>query len=138
MLEKIEINNQLLALILYGDDKAKGVKFFTESSNSFQIGLLQHSSGSYIKPHIHRTIHRAIDDTQEVLHIEEGMVEVEFFDHSEQIVSKRVLNPGDTVLLVSGGHGFNILRDSRIIEIKQGPYGGIEEDKVHFAVAGVL
>jgi hypothetical protein len=32
-------------------------------------------------------------------------------------------------MLLSGGHGFNVLEDSKIIEVKQGPYRGVEEDK---------
>lgn len=35
------------------------------------------------------------------------------------------------MLLAYGGHGFKMLEDSEIIEVKQGPYAG-ENDKVRF------
>ena len=38
---------------------------------------------------------------------------------------------GDVILLAFGGHGFEMIEDSEIIEIKQGPYCG-EFDKVRF------
>jgi len=66
-----------------------------------------------------------------VLHIEKGIIEVEFYGENGDSLGKRVLNSNDTILLVSGGHGFNILEDCRILEIKQGPYKGVDMDKKH-------
>ena len=34
-------------------------------------------------------------------------------------------------MLVSGGHGFKVLEEVEMIEVKQGPYYG-EQDKVRF------
>jgi hypothetical protein len=42
-----------------------------------------------------------------------------------------VLNSGDTILLASGGHGFEMLEDTEMLEIKQGPYSGVTNDKTH-------
>jgi hypothetical protein len=86
-----------------------------------------------IKPHVHRNIPRTISDTQEVLHIEQGVVEIEFYSENKEKVENRILKSGDTILLISGGHGFNILEDARFLEIKQGPYYGVEEDKEHLS-----
>jgi hypothetical protein len=55
-------------------------------------------------------------------------VKVAFYDDGEKIKTT-ILNMGDTILLISGGHGFDMLEDSKIIEVKQGPYGGMEQDK---------
>jgi len=55
--------------------------------------------------------------------------EAEFYERSGKKVGSAILNSGDTILLLRGGHGFNILEDSKIIEVKQGPYYGVEEDK---------
>lgn len=132
MIEQIVRNNKILALILHGNHESEGVNFITSKENSFQVGILDHKQGSIIKPHVHRAFPRTIPDTQEVLHLEKGMVEVEFYDEDGEKCDRRMLMPGDTILLVSGGHGFNILEDCRIIEIKQGPYGGADEDKQRF------
>ena len=35
---------------------------------------------------------------------------------------------GDTIILLADGHGFNILEDTKMIEVKQGPYLSQAED----------
>ena len=46
----------------------------------------------------------------------------------------RVLGPGDVILLISGGHGFEVLEELNMVEVKQGPYAG-ETDKTRFTAA---
>ncbi len=136
MVERIEWDGELLALVIrdkYGTD---GVNFVTSPESPLQLGVIQHKTGVKIKPHIHRDHARTIEKLQEVLHIDSGEVEAEFFDGKGNRVARAVLETGDTILLVSGGHGFNILKDSRIIEVKQGPYFGTSEDKVRFPEGG--
>ena len=42
-----------------------------------------------------------------------------------------ILRTGDVILLASGGHGFEVLEELEMYEIKQGPYIG-EDDKTRF------
>lgn len=107
----------------------EGVNFVTSGDNPLQLGILKHQQGSKIKPHIHKSYPKTVNEVQEVLHIEYGKVEAEFYESAGKKVGSTVLNSGDTILLLSGGHGFNILEDSKMIEVKQGPYYGVEEDK---------
>ena len=37
------------------------------------------------------------------------------------------LKAGDVAVLFSGGHGFEILEDTLMLEIKQGPYAGTKD-----------
>ncbi len=69
--------------------------------------------------------------TQEVLLIKSGKVRVDFFDNEQQYIKSTILHPGDVILLSDGGHGFKMLEQSEIIEVKQGPYCG-EQDKIRF------
>ena len=62
-------------------------------------------------------------------------VRVDYFDDNKNYLESRVLNKGDVVLLSGGGHGFYMLKDSEIIEVKQGPYAG-DEDKTRFFTIG--
>ena len=128
MIEKVEWQGKTLALILRARFDKEGVNFVTAEDNPIQLGILKHHQGVKIKPHIHRASTKVIDSVQEVLHIEYGKVEVDFYDDGEKIKTT-ILNMGDTILLISGGHGFDMLEDSKIIEVKQGPYGGMEQDK---------
>ena len=132
MVEKIESQGNVLALILRHEANVDGVNFFTTSDNPLQLGILQHRQGTEIKSHVHRDSIRTIKNIQEVLHIEYGKVETNFYDQKGEKVGSSILNSGDTILLLSGGHGFRILEDAKILEIKQGPYYGTEKDKVFF------
>jgi len=129
MTERIEWESKTLALIMRQSYEPEGVNFITSRDNPLQLGILKHHQGFKIKPHTHKSSSRTIDEVQEVLYIAYGKVEAEFYESSGKKIGSTVLNSGDTVLLLSGGHGFNILEDSKMIEVKQGPYHGVEEDK---------
>jgi hypothetical protein len=129
MIEKIEFDGKVFALISRHDQAQDGVNFVTPPSNPLQVGILKHRQGAKVKPHTHRKLPRTIDEVQEVLYIEYGELETDFYDESGCKLGSVILKAGDTILLISGGHGFNILQDCKIVEVKQGPYSGVEEDK---------
>jgi hypothetical protein len=132
MIEKIEWQNETFALILRHSFDKDGVNFITAERNPLQLGVLNHRMGTIIKPHVHNSSEKIINSIHEILHIEYGKVEADFYDSQGKPIGRAILNMGDTVLLMSGGHGFKILEDCKIIEVKQGPYGGVESDKKRF------
>jgi len=134
--ERIECDGQLIALIVRASFPAEGASFVTPKETSLQMGVLAHKAGTNIKAHVHNRVTRTVPDTEEVLHIEKGQVEVALFSHDGSKVTSTVLNECDTILLVSGGHGFKMLKDTRIIEVKQGPYSNTEQDKQRFETGG--
>lgn len=129
MIEKIEKDGSLIAIILRGSYEGKDTEFITDMENPLQVGVLNHPKGGEIKPHVHKALLRSISLTQEVLHIERGVVEISFYDDSGAYIGSYVLNRDDTVILISGGHGLKMLQDAKILEVKQGPYLGVDEDK---------
>ena len=129
MIENIKWEGKVIALILRRDYDVDGVNFITSKDEPIQLGVLKHQCGTRIKPHVHRNQPRTITEVQEVLHIEYGRVEAEFYESNGKKVGNTILHSGDTIQFLCGGHGFNILEDSKIIEVKQGPYYGVEEDK---------
>ena len=40
----------------------------------------------------------------------------------KKYLMSKILNKGDVILLVNGGHGFEMLEKTEMIEVKQGPY----------------
>lgn len=130
-MEQIISDGQMLAIIIRGDYKSQGLQFFTPPDFSQQLAYMNHPRGHSIMPHRHRVVPRQVTITQEVLIIKSGSVRVDFYDNSQTYLESRILNRGDVILLASGGHGFEMLEASEIIEIKQGPYAQ-EEDKVRF------
>lgn len=57
--------------------------------------------------------------------------EIDLFLIDKSFLGTWILNEGDIILLVSGGHGLRCLEDTVLLEIKQGPYTGLVE-KEHF------
>ena len=131
MIEKIETSEQVFALILRRSFNEKGIHFFTPSDYSQQLGYMNRAKGYKIPPHLHKPVKRVVNYTKEVLFIKSGKVEVDFFDNSKNHVTSSILEAGDVILLAYGGHGFRMLEDSEIIEVKQGPYAG-DQDKERF------
>ena len=135
-IERIVVKDQILALILRHDFNKDGIHFFTPGDFSQQLAYMKRPEGYSIDPHIHNAVPRNIEWTQEVLFIKSGKVRVDFYDHQRAYLESSILLPGDVILLAHGGHGFMMLEESEIIEVKQGPYAG-EQDKVRFqAVEG--
>lgn len=121
-----------LALILRHQYRQDGIAFFTGDDSTQQLGYMQRPQGYVIAPHVHLPVLREVQFTQEVLFIKSGRVRVDFYSPEQQYLRSSVLEAGDVVLLAQGGHGFEMLEASEIIEVKQGPYAG-EHDKQRFA-----
>src|SRR5436309_15691109 len=92
---------------------------------------MRHPAGKVIEPHVHNPVPRAIRTTQEVLLVKRGKIRVDFYDTEKKYRKSRILGAGDIVLLAAAGHGFEVLEDLEMIEVKQGPYMG-DADKVRF------
>jgi hypothetical protein len=131
MIEKISHNSLELAIIIRSQYKKDGIEFFTNDNDSQQLGYMNRPEGYIILPHRHNLVPREVHLTQEVLLIKSGKVRVDFYDNNQEYIQSRILHTGDVILLSDGGHGFKMLEQSEIIEVKQGPYCG-EKDKVRF------
>lgn len=131
MIERIFGKETLLSLIIRRSFKKEGIEFFTPVTFSQQLGYMKRPVHYVIPPHTHSAVQRDVHFTQEVLIIKSGKIRVDFYDNEKNYLESRVLFPGDVVLLADGGHGFEMLEESEIIEVKQGPYLG-EMDKVRF------
>ena len=120
-----------MALIIRNNYVCDGVDFITPSEFSQQVAYMHHPTGKSIDAHVHNLVHRHVVLTQEVLFIKKGKLRVDFYDDYEDYLESRILNAGDVILLVSGGHGFTVLEEVEMIEVKQGPYAG-DGDKKRF------
>jgi hypothetical protein len=132
MIESIQHNGVILALILRAGYRQEGIRFFTPDDFSQQLGYMSRPKGYVIEPHVHNPAARQVHYTKEVLFIKSGKVRIDFYDDDQRYLESRLLHCGDVVLLAYGGHGFQMLEASEIIEVKQGPYAG-ERDKTRFA-----
>ena len=131
MFETIKVGDQLFAIIVSRDFNKSGIHFFTPDDLSQQLAYMRHPAGKVIDPHIHNPVHRNVQYTQEVLFIKRGRLRVDFYDNDQTYLESRILQGGDVILLATGGHGFEVLEEIEMIEVKQGPYAG-DDDKTRF------
>ena len=131
MIEEFSADGKLLALIVYNQFHQPGIHFFTPDDLSQQLAYMSYPPGKLIPPHVHNPVKREVRYTQEVLFIKKGVLRVDLYDAEQCYLESRVLRAGDVILLASGGHGFEVLEELEMLEVKQGPYAG-EADKTRF------
>ncbi len=135
MIEKVFNNEKLLSIIIKANFQKEGIEFFTPGDYSQQLGYMKRPMGYIIEPHVHNPVKREVIWTQEVLFIKSGKVRVDFYDNDRNYLESRILGKGDVIMLAAGGHGFEMIEESEMIEVKQGPYCG-DEDKTRFEPVG--
>lgn len=131
MIQTITNKSRLLAIIVSRNFDKPGIHFFTPNELSQQLAYMRHPVGKQILPHVHNPVPREVQYTQEVLILKRGKLRVDFYDDQQNYLESRVLEGGDVILLATGGHGFEVLEEVEMFEVKQGPYVG-EEDKTRF------
>lgn len=131
MIQQITHNDKLLSIIIRRNFEKNGIEFFTPDDFSQQLAYMKRPKDYVISPHVHNAVVREVQFTKEVLFIKSGKVRVDFYDDDKNYLQSSILEAGDVVLLAYGGHGFEMIEESEIIEVKQGPYAG-EMDKVRF------
>ncbi len=129
--EYIRNLDQTLGIIIYSAERSEGIHFFTPDMFSQQLGYMNRPAGYVIPPHVHNPVQRDVVWTQEVLFIRSGKVRIDFYTEGQHYITSRIVKTGDAILLAAGGHGFEMLEQSEIIEVKQGPYCG-DQDKTRF------
>ena len=120
-----------LAYIIRAEIIPEKTIFLTPSDFKQQVGFVVYPTGGEIQRHVHRPLERRLIGTSEVLLVRRGLCEVDFYNNERQLVSTEQLREGDILLMVDGGHGFRMLQDTVFLEIKQGPYMGMD-DKERF------
>jgi hypothetical protein len=131
MIKKFYDHQQLLAIVIPHQFHEHGIQFFTPDNLSQQLAYMHYPAGKLIAPHVHNPVTREVQYTQEVLFLRSGQLRVDFYSDQREYLESYLLEAGDVILLVTGGHGFEVLEDVEMIEVKQGPYLG-EQDKTRF------
>src|SRR4030043_1212973 len=119
MIEQIKSINKIISIIIYSEYHKEGIEFFTPNDFSQQLAYMNRPAGYKIAPHVHNKVQREVFYTQEVLFVKKGKVRVDFYDDGQNYIESRFLESGDVILLASGGHGFEMLEQTEMIEVKQ-------------------
>ena len=132
MIEEIKYKKKLLALVVSGKYRnKKGITFFTSDQATQQFGYMKHEKGHIINPHTHKKRLTKILSTTEVILLLKGVLRVDFYSQQKKYLFSKIINEKDIIMLVHGGHGFKVLKNVEMIEVKQGPYS-LKKDKIKF------
>jgi uncharacterized protein with PhoU and TrkA domain len=129
--EHIVASGQSLAYVIRAEIDPKKTTFLTPPELKQQVGFVVYPAGGEVKRHVHRALERHLVGTSEVIIVRKGLCEIDIYDDRRNLVATRELRPGDIMLMTGGGHGFRMREDTVLLEVKQGPYTGIDE-KEHF------
>jgi len=133
-IEIIEHAGKRYAEIIRSDVTVDKSTFFSPADSSFQFGLLAHQAG-YVEPaHYHRPFAREINDLQQMFIVQRGRVRVKLYDDDGKHLRSVIVTPGDAIVLIHGVHAIEALEDMQAISVKQGPFLGVEMDKVDVEV----
>ncbi len=122
-IEEIKHNQETLAIFVFAKEIKPGVSFFTPDVNSLQAGQHSYLKGKIIQPHRHIPVKTERFATmQEVIFVAKGQLKVVVYTNEGKRLAEKIMTKGDLVVLISGGHGFEMLEDTDFIEVKEGPY----------------
>ena len=133
MVEVIEVKEGhiVLARHIPADNAwSEGLNFFSTEGDFVQVGTWGYGNGKELKAHTHNEVRREVLWTQEVLFVRKGRLRANIFDTKQNKVAELNVEAGDIIILLSGGHGYDILEDgTQVLEIKNGPYLGADADR---------
>ena len=125
--EHITWDGKPLAYIIKAALLPDRTTFLTPPEFKQQVGYVVYPAGGEIARHVHRDLERHLIGTSEVLVVKSGRCLIDVYNDARELVATRELLPGDVMLMVGGGHGFRMQETTVLLEIKQGPYTGLEE-----------
>ena len=131
MIEKIEEDGNILAIILRKNYNQEGLNFFTEEEHSFQVGVHNVKKGKRYRAHKSLPFKKLENlRANKIYLIQKGLAKVDVYNKANQKSAEIFLYEGDLIIFIMGGHGITMVEDTKMIEIKQGPYRGVKEDKI--------
>ena len=128
--ETVSHDGTVLAYIVSARLVPAATTFITPDDLKQQVGFIVYPKGGEIPRHVHLPIERHLVGTSEVILVRSGRCELDIYNDAQELVVTRTLGAGDLMLMVAGGHGFRMLEDTVLLEVKQGPYTGLVEKKL--------
>jgi len=127
LIEHITWHGQRIATIVRRDFVPGQTTFISPDSYYQQLGFVVYPAGGVVPRHSHMPLQRHLVGTPETLLIRKGRAEVELYAMDKTPLGTHLLEEGDLIQLVSGGHCLRCMEDTVFLEIKQGPYTGLVE-----------
>lgn len=129
-IEVVQHNGIRYAEVIRAGVRVEKTTFFSPPESSFQFGLLAHEAGYLEDPHYHREFAREVTDLQQMFVVQRGVVGVLLYADDGALITEIILKVGDAIVLIHGVHAIRVIEDMQCISVKQGPFMGVEYDKV--------
>lgn len=122
--------NRLAVLVQSGEIRT-GLGFYTEEADFLQVGVWAgYEKGKVLRAHNHNPAERLAGRTQEALYVIKGALRASIYSEDDELVADIAVSAGDILVLLAGGHGYEITEEGTfVLEVKNGPFPGIEKDK---------
>ena len=122
-----------LALLMRNSAWKNGLSFLTKDEDFIQAGTWWYEEGKKLDRHYHNEVERKTYLTQECIVVLCGSVHVNVYDSKKDFVTEFVMEAHDVAVFLKGGHSYEILTDNtKIVEVKNGPFLGVDVDKTRF------
>jgi hypothetical protein len=128
--ETISHRGRIMCMIVRTEPVPEHTTFYTPNQFNLQVGKIVYPARSEIRRHTHRPMIRCVAGTTEVLVVQKGRMIVDIYTEDQVFLCSREMVSGDVLLLLGGGHGFHLLEDTVLLEVKQGPYVGPQEKEL--------
>jgi hypothetical protein len=137
-MRKVEHNGKLRAIVHKQDEWKEGLDFLTPDETFIQAGTWYYHQGKDLRAHYHIPNERVAILTQETVYMVSGSMRIDLYDDENNIFHQEVLKAGDIGIIIEGGHGYHILEDNtRVLEVKNGPFISVEKDKAFIYAAEI-
>lgn len=129
-IEPVVYQQKEIAIIFRRDIAVTEIRFLTDPTNFFQVGIHDRKKSISLPAHMHNCpAPITIDEIHEVLYVITGKLRVTMLSKSNKVIAKKLLSKGDAILLKSQAHKVEFIGHTRVFEIKQGPYPGAAKAK---------
>jgi hypothetical protein len=126
-IETILFSGQVLCVLIRSAFMPDQTTFLTPPEYKQQVGYVVYPQNGEVARHVHVPLERHLIGTSEVILVKKGACLLDVYNDAHELVATRELKTGDLMLMVGGGHGFRMQEETVLLEIKQGPYTGMEE-----------
>lgn len=128
--ELVKDGKIIIAKIYRNTNWPENLNFYTSDADFVQVSTWNYNQGKHLKAHGHKIAERKSNRTEEVIFVKLGKLKVAFYSESNELIYENIMKTGDFAIIFAGGHAYDILENkTQVLEIKNGPYLGLEVDK---------
>ncbi len=132
-MKEFSLEGKTLARLIEPDDWKAGLGFFSNDKEFIQVGTWYYDKGKQLQNHVHNEFERTAYRTCETVYMVSGSMRVNLYTLEKDFVTSFDIHQGDTLILLDSGHGYEILEDgTKVLEVKNGPFLGVDVDKEKF------